>query len=504
MLVLAFSAAALAQGPFETGLKEFQDEGYEEALPLFLEAKRAEPGSAQIAYYIGLTYKNLEEMAKAIPYFREASTLTPPVPEALVELIDALYVTDQLAEAKRWIERAEKENVQPARIQFLKGLVLMKEGKNFDAAAAFKKSKEINANIAQAAEFKMADTYLQEGKIKESRDLFVSSALHDPTTNLGGFAREYDKLVADKVTQERSWSVFAGLYYLYDSNVVAKPTSGPGADFITGQADFALATAVNISYIAPFSFSTPWTLAFQYALGAERYFRRDDYNNMTQALSIVPGYNFPMVSLTAPIFGSYYWLQLDKGTDFLNSPSSWLSDSKYSRFLGTNPTMRFLVNDNNVGEVSFRYMKKSYFVPVYDPDEDRDGENIAGSLGWMYLFNQGKGLVSFRYTRARENTDGRNWAYDQDDFQASLVYPITDRLRFQVYGDAAYTRYRDVNTVFDMKRRNDTYNVLASLSYNFIDGLYAVGQYAYTRDKCNIAIYDYSRNIVSLGIEYRY
>jgi tetratricopeptide (TPR) repeat protein len=503
VVLLAFSYG-YCESALEKGLKEFKNENLEEALVLLLEAKKADPGNATVAYYLGLTYKGMEDLPKAIPYFRDALTLTPPVKDALVELVDALYLENQLAETRQWIDRGEKEGIQPARLQFLKGLVLMKEGKNQEAAAAFRKSKELNKQMSQAAEFKIADSYLQEGKLKESKDFFIASSLIDPSTSIGGFAKEYERIVADKVTQERPWSFWVGLYYKYDSNVVAKPSSGPFADYVSGQKDALLSTAVNVSYVAPFSFSTPWTLSVLYALTADRYFRRDDYNNMTQLVSVTPGYTFPRLSVAAPVFYSYYWLQLDKGTDFTNSPGGWITDTKYSRLWGTNPSVRYLITDNHVAEVSFRYMKKDYVIPVYDPTEDRDGDNYAASIGWIYLFKEGKATLSLRFTRAREKTDGRNWSYDQDEFALGLSYPLSVRLRFQVSGEAAFSRYEHTNTVFGMKRRNDTYNGLAALYYNLWDGMSMVAQYAYTRDNCNISLYGYKRSVGGIGLEYRY
>ena len=46
---------------FEMGMKEFRDENYEEALVYFLEARKAEPTSSTVAFYVGLTYKIMEQ-----------------------------------------------------------------------------------------------------------------------------------------------------------------------------------------------------------------------------------------------------------------------------------------------------------------------------------------------------------------------------------------------------------------------------------------------------------
>jgi tetratricopeptide (TPR) repeat protein len=113
-LLLCSPLLSYAEAPFEQCMKEFKEENYEEAIQHFLEARRLEPTSSTVAFYLGLTYKLTENYKAAVPYLRDAVTLTPRVKEALVELIDALYQTDDLKEAKEWIEVGEKEAIQPA------------------------------------------------------------------------------------------------------------------------------------------------------------------------------------------------------------------------------------------------------------------------------------------------------------------------------------------------------------------------------------------------------
>ena len=83
----------------------------------------------------------MENYTAAIPYLRKAATLSPRVDEALVALIDVLYGTDGLKEANEWIAVAEKDQISPAQVQYLKGLVLAKEGKPEPAITAFGKVK---------------------------------------------------------------------------------------------------------------------------------------------------------------------------------------------------------------------------------------------------------------------------------------------------------------------------------------------------------------------------
>lgn len=504
------SLHAFGQSAFDQGMKEFKEEKYEEAIQYFSEARKLEPKSSTIAYYLGLTYKLTEDYASAITHLRDAVTLEPPVKEALVELIDALQQTDQLEEARKWIEVGEKEEIQPARLQYLKGLVLLKEKHNTEAIAALEKAKELDKSLAQAAEFQIASALMREERLKEAVKRFRTSVTIDPSTDLGTFSREYDRLISDKLERERPWRFSVGFAYKYDTNLVAKPEGGPVADFISNQQDFSLTGSVGITYVAPFSFKGPYIFSAQYSLYGERFFSRDDYNNMTQVVTLVPGYLFKKVSLTIPVSYGYSWLQGEKGTDFLNDPH-WFGSTKYSDVVSVNPTARIMLSQNNIGELSFKYFQRKYFVnsvhpaPI-DPEEDRDAKNWSGTMGWMYFFKEGKGLLSLRYTYAQQTADGRNWSYDENGFGASFLYPLKKKLKFQATGDAIYTDYRHPNTgdPTGRTRRDDYYEGSAALIYELVKNTDVIGQYRYIRDKCNLSFYDYKREIFTVGMEYRF
>ncbi len=505
LVLLAFAGFADAQSQFEMGMKEFRDENYEEALTYFLEAKKAEPTSSTVAFYTGLTYKIMEQYKESVPHLRDAVTFTPRIKEALVELIDVLYQTDNTKEAKEWLDVGEKEGIQPARIQFLKGLVFLKDKQFKEAIGGFEKAKELDPSLTQLAEFQIASANMQAGQFKEAQNRFKTVISVDPTTDMATLARDYDKALAEKFERERPWRFSVGLTYKYDTNLVAKPTGGPVADAISNESDYALNMTARISYTFPFSFKTPYNMTIQYSIYADRYFRRDDYNSMTNSLSFIPGYNFEKFSLSAPITMYYNWLQRDKGTDFTQS-MSWYSDTKYMRYYSVMPTLRYMLSQNGIAEFSIGYTEKYYFTAPLTAPEERDGRLYNASIGYTYFFYDGRGFVNLKYTYGQDNTVGDNWANKEHRWGMNLLYPLWWKpLKLQVSGEAAFTKYVFPNATFDgMTRRNDTYNASFGLVYELGKSIDITGQYTYIRDKSNISTYDYKREIFSLGIEYRY
>ncbi|MEN6616019.1 MAG: tetratricopeptide repeat protein [Syntrophorhabdus sp.] len=503
-----------AQTSLEKGVREFKLENYDEALVEFKEARRQDPASTSAAYFLGITYKALGEYKEATDNLREAVTRTPPIKEALPELIDALYVTDNIDEAKKWIAVGQRENIYPDRIQFMNGLILMRENRTEDAIAAFEKAKAANPATANAADFQIALANAKLGKFKESQRIFKTIITLDPTSDLANYAKDYERTITEKLDAERPFRFNIGLGFKYDSNVNAQPASGTIFDnqnlssAVTGKEDTAINLTLGATYIAPFSFRTPYSLSVQYSLYADRYFRRDDYNIAQQSLSITPGYSWGKWSFMLPFAGRYVNLQREIGTDMINS-ANWWSNTRYMISAGTSPTVRYMVNDRNILEIAYGWMKNKYYTTTEntaprDPNEDRDGISNSGALGWTYFFKNATALLAFRYTYTDMDTDGNNWAYNENKFNFSFVYPLLEKLKFQFSSEASFVVYKNVNTIFDIRRRDEVYNNSVNFIYSLTKNLDVFNQYSYTQDHCNISTYNFNRFIAMLGVEYRF
>jgi tetratricopeptide (TPR) repeat protein len=518
-LILLLGVNAQSESLFEKGMKEFKAENYEEALDLFQQARKEDPKSSTAAFYLGLTYKIQENYKDSIPPLRDAVTLTPRIKEAVVELADSLYQTDNFKETLEWIAVGEREGIQPAKLQFLKGLTLAKEGKSAEAVQAFEKAKGLDGSLAQAVEFQIASAYVKDGRLKEARNRFQAAAMVDPKSDIAAFARDYEKIIDEKMERERPWRLSVGMGLKYDTNVVAKG-SGPQVDEISGHQDYAANLSFRVGYTAPFSFNTPFNLNMQYSLFAERYFNKsytradgsqgnlNEYNTATNVISLTPGYNFSRYALTLPISYAFTSLQGDKTYDFLRD-ANWFWDTRYMQSFSATPTLRFMIGQNHIGEVSFGYMKKKYYDTDIHPEaiderENRDGETFSGGLGWMYLFKEGKGLFTLRYTYSDEKTDGDNWSNQEHRFSSTFLYPLAAKWKLQLSGDAAFADYVHTNAVFDTRRTDEVYNGSVALIYEVFKNVDVLLQYTYIRDKCNISIYDYERMVYTLGFEYRY
>ncbi len=175
------------QDLLKEGVTQYRSENFDEALEIFLHARERFKDSSVLAYYLGLTYKQLGEYKKALGYFKESVQLRPSVLDAYPEIIELLYSLEELNDAKKWIKEAEGRKVKPAQIAFLKGLVLSKEGKAEEAIKAFNLAQELDPDIAQSAKVQIALAQAREKRFEDARKSLQAAIAAGPKTDLASF-----------------------------------------------------------------------------------------------------------------------------------------------------------------------------------------------------------------------------------------------------------------------------------------------------------------------------
>lgn len=212
----------------EEGIRQYKEENYEEAIEILTKASQQDKTASAPAFFLGLAYKQTNDFQKALVQFRDATTLKPPIKDAVVELIDVLNQLDQLDEAVKWIDVAEKNNIYPAKTAFLKGMILSKKGQYAPAIAAFEKSKQLEKSYTQAADFQIAIAYMSDRKYAKAKERFQAAVTQDPLSDLGTFARRYQDIVEEQSFLQRPLRVTLGITGQYDTNMLQEPLTYPG------------------------------------------------------------------------------------------------------------------------------------------------------------------------------------------------------------------------------------------------------------------------------------
>lgn len=473
----------------EEGIDLYKAEKYDEAVNTFLKAREEAPGSSTAAFFLGMAYKQLMDYEEAEGYLEDAVTLTPKIKEALIELIEVDLRLEKLDEAKNWIAVAEQEGIKPADTAFLKGLVLTKEGKNQEAAESFEKAKSLDPDIAQASDIQIALSHLRDSELKDAKEAFQSAITVDPQTDLAGFARQYLSRVEESLYAQRPFHFTLSLFGQYDDNMVLKPTDESLATGVTDEGSPVLNSSFRISYSPKIEGSWLFNSYYSIASGLHKE-HGDTHDSLANTISVTPGYNFGKISLNLSTTYSYFMV---RQPDY----------EKYSGKLSAGPMLRLAIKTDQLLEVFAGYNNDKYYEDVYFTDEVRTSTGLSSYVSWVWLFKENS-FLNFRYSYEDKDAEGANWDNTSHGLSANVVIPVGEDVKLQFSGQYSKKAFENTHTIFDVKRDDKVYNLIGGVSWEFYKNLSLVGQFTRISNGSNIGIYDYTRNLYTLGLEYRF
>jgi len=470
----------------EKGIGQYKHENYDEALVTLKRAREEEPESTLAAYYLGLACKQLQNYADAVGPLTDAVTYNPKIKGALIELVDCLYQLNKLDEAKRWITEAEAEGIRPAQVTFLKGLVLLKEGNTAGAIDSFKNAKELDKSMAQAANYQIGLANLKGNKLDEARKAFKEVVIVEPTSNMANYANEYINALSKREEAMKPLKLTFGFAWQYDDNVVLQPADTTLVTGITDKADSREVYTAQAEYNKRFNeyVGLKGQYLFYYAKQNDLGF----YDMMSNTFVVQPSFYYKNSMLTIPT-----------GVGLTN-----VNDKFYLASPSTAAVYNLMVNSVNMAQAYLKYQYYGYNWGPSVPSEDRDGNELAGGLGWYYFFAKNKGFLNLRYGANRDWTAGSNWNYIGNRVTAAALVPVMDKLNWTVSGDIFFQGFTRTNTTASIYRKDQVYTISTLLAYKFYKDSEIQAQYTFVKDDSNMSIYSYNRNITSIGVEIKF
>jgi len=517
LLSIIFTAQAFSQAKnpvLEEGIRQYQSENYEEAIDILEKARAEEPESSMAAFFLGMAYKQTMDFKKAALHLEAALTLKPPVQEALVEYINILFQLGKTSEAKKWIRVAKEQNIAPANVAFLEGMVLAKEKKYPAAIESFERAKTLDKSLTQTADYQIALCYMNDRKFKNAQERFKATASYDPKSDLAVYSRQYLEAVESNLFFTRPLRVTLGLSGGYDSNIISKPrneslaggTGDPGGGIITPSA--------RIEYVP--NLDGPWLFNAMYATSAtfnEHFSHSRD--SVAHTFSMIPGYNFGRFSVS--LLGNYTYYSLKTDSDLV--PDGNAGFKHYEDYFTAGPIFKFLLTESQIFEVFGGYDKKNYYnQQITSPFSVRDAEGVRAYASWAWFF-WNSGFFNLRYEVYRDVANGIFWDNTTNRFAASLVLPLLPVDMIQKIGsvylqlggsytaqDYTYAQpYLDVDGSAKADRRIDQiYNYSAGLYWDVTKNWTGILQFTHIKNDSNIPVYEYTRNLYTAGVEFRF
>ena len=466
----------------------FQHENYEEALTLLKALSAEQPRSSDVAYYLGMTYKRLQDFLAAKPHLEAAVTLEPVAKNAFLELIDLLYQSSEFGEAKKWIALAEKESIDAAQLAFFKGLVLLKEGKDAEGAIkAFEEAERLNPSLAQTVKYQKGLAYVQLKKFKEAKNIFQEIVTKDPNTDLAKFANEYINALTRREEITKPFHGSIGYALQIDDNVVFRPNDDSLATVISQDSDWKHVFTARGDYKLKINdyFGVNTGLSFY----GTKHNRLGFYDMTSYDFPIQPTLYFKKFSVAFP----WHYNYVD------------VNDRKYLRTIGFGNLNSFMLGKNQILQLQLQYNKKDFCWAADDPNDSKKGHEYLWALGWYRFFGENReGLVNLRYAMNSENTEGDNWKYHGSRYTFTAVVPLIKKLKWNFVADYFRQDFTKQHTTYHKGRHDDIFTVMDLFAYQICKNTELELQHTFVYDAASIGVFKYKKNAYSAGVKYRF
>jgi tetratricopeptide (TPR) repeat protein len=504
VLLLMFGALpCLAVTPYDDVLvqqatQNIKQENYDEALAQLTEAWKKGTHTPEKAFLLGQVSRLMLNYSKAKGYLEEALRLKPDFHPAQLMLADTLIALDQPKDASPILEKLKASGYEPGQTAFLQGVVATKEG-NYSQALDYFRKAETDPKLAQEAKFQASLALAALNRLKEAKRAMAESIALNPETQTADFAKRYMGVLTQRLEELRPFHITVTSGFDYDSNVTVAPGGGAAVTTISQQASAVFSQSALLEYtLLP---AGPFSILSQYSYFQNFHPAVEGYDIMSHYLGLTPTYSFKNGRFWLPFSFTYMDLQ---------------SDKYFTGFLLT-PTYLHLFTEHVGLELGARYNRQYYWTPVYFPQDDRSGKALGGNIGLYYFFKKQKGFLQVRCAYLQNSTTGNNWDSSSYNLLLSALYPVTDKLKFNIfldltlqpfdhtfYSGATYGNILGAPLIPQDKRQDEILMLGMSTSYEFLKGLEASIHWYYIRDKSNIYLYNYSRHIAGGQIAYRY
>ncbi len=364
---------------------------------------------------------------------------------------------------------------------FQKGLILSRQKKFTEARQAFEAARTGSPENDRNIELQIAVSYAEEGKMRDAGAALKAVITRYPGTDAASFAQEVEQRISTAL-KGRGLMLYGGFSYLYDDNVILKAKNRLAAADARNENSGGASQYLRVEYDT--AFSADWALNTQYLLQNSNYFRISGYDMFQHGLTVSPAYRSDSAILSLP----------------LNISHTALDYRSYQLQCSLKPTGTFVLAPDHLFQVTGGYTRRTMSLAPVSPEHNRDADIASGQLGYTMLYDSGQGMFNLRGEIFHEDTGGREWRNLGSRLSADALIPLRADTRLIVSAEGVWQDYGD-NTA---GRRDTTLNATAAISQKLVDSLYLNLQYSYSRAMSNVDLYDYQRNLVTTGLDFRF
>jgi Flp pilus assembly protein TadD len=516
IVVLTPPAAAQSEDPeayelyFSRAVLEFNNQRYAPAEALFREALKAKPDDQEARYYLGHTLIRTGKFEAAETVFRDMLAAGPRSGRAHLGAGIARFNRGRYQEALTDLEAAERIMPEDPVVQYYQGLIYHKLGRYELSPEKFLRAMAANPELAPTAHYYSGVAYYRRGMLEQARVEFEAVAALQPSSELARSAKDFLAQATavemapkeEAAPPQRRWKLSANVSAEWDSNVVLLPggTQPPGGSTgISGKQDYRTVLNARAEF-RPVQ-TDQWTVGTAYGIYQSFHRKLSGFDVEDHAPSVFVQHQ--RGSLQTSLQYGYEYIKVGRAPYLIANT--------------VQPVFTLATGNRAFTQLQFRYQNKDFRDSLFPLNAARDGKNWLAGVTQYWLFADNKAIARIGYTYDTDRTGGgsptvapppgtvanSDWAYKGHRLSAGVESPLIWAIKTGLAFDYYRQDYDNPNTFSSdqmTKRRDHIYAFTGNLNRALTEHFTLSAQYSYTRDQCNVSVFDYNRSIYSLTL----
>ncbi len=480
-----------------------QEKRYDAALASLRRALEQEPNHVEANFYMGVVHMARDRPAEAVPFLERARKLSPLDPVIAFQLGLAYFAQQQYDRAGPLFEEAFRRQPTLNGLGYYVGFLRYRNKDYRGALAAFRAGRADDPDLQQLTRFYTGLALGVLGLPGQATSEIEQALRLAPASPLTGPAeRLRDAMVAAR-GRERRFSAELRFGFFFDDNVAVVPTPDSNEPLV---GTLRSARHRSTGELAGLRADYIWFQTAEWA-SSIGYSFFGSYNNDLPSFNITDHQatlgltrNLALGSLPAQVALQYAFDDL------------FLDEDEFVRRHTVTLTGTLVESARHLTQGFLRYQNKNFHETPGLPDaEIRDADNWAVGLTHILRFAADRHFLKLGYQFDYDDTTGRNYEYRGHRLLAGGQYTLpwrNIRLRYDL--DVHLRDYVHNNSLLPTfapgtRRRADEeltniVRVELPLPYNFT----LAGEYQSTINHSNLAIFDYTRNVVSVILSWTY
>lgn len=458
---------------------QFERQNYQRVLGLLDDRLSGHP---RYPYYRGLAFYHLPDHASALPILERLYGDDPNDLEVLAALTDTLRTQGHLERAAEHANRLIAAG-DDQRGHLLQGRIAEDRDQWAEAVTHYRAAAQgPDSRLIQQAARTLTDLHHRRGQ----HELAVQVAERavgqepDPLTAL-----HFESMRVGRSPERRQMAMRLGYRLEHDDNVPQVPGNG-GLFGISGE------SGLRHVLTGDFAFERP--LSSRLSLFTEAY----AYQSLHQD-SDLNEFNFTRLRGVAGLGGNWgrggWRVPLELGW-------SGLDGDRYQNTISLVPGVFVQPTGGWLIHLFARLSHDDFARPVR-PSEDQGGDSWR--LG---LFLHAKPLPQLQWRLITEfgadDSDGRNWERDEWRVYSLAEYRFDTRLSGGIGFQYRDRNFENIHDVFLRPRQDEVWEGFVTLSWQFNENWRLRAQYSYQRQDSTIGVFEFTRNVFSLGASWEF